>query len=166
MTSNSSDPIPEMMQPVWDGIDFDKIPVKLGQVLKINTENQELKAIVLDLNIEEGRTWVGLCLANEDKLFGRQIPNGMVFTTCLDLMDMAYISIDDLNEFGVSETLKLDKNKIGIGAMRYVNDLTELETVFIEGVKQRQKKQTPYKKVFAGQNAVRECYFDLEKVKY
>jgi len=165
MTSNSSDSIPENMQPNWTGIDIDKIPVRFGQALKFKNDSLDLTAVILDFDEDEGGKWVGLCFIDRDKLFGRQIPKGMINTTCLDLLDLTYIQIDGLHDFEIVETLNLNKNKIGIGSISTAKNLTELARDFNDGIEQRKKEQTPCNKGLTNFNPVRECYYDIGKIK-
>lgn len=163
--SGLSDTIPTDVQPSWEGIDLAKMPVKPGQVFAINGDSIDLTALVVDFDFDEGGVWIGLCFMNEAGLFGLQIPSGMITTTCLDLLDLAYIHIDGLHDFQVLDALDLDNSKIGIGGISPAMELTELERIYVYGVELRRKKQTPCSEVFAGLNPVRECYFEIERIK-
>jgi hypothetical protein len=44
-------------------------------------------------------------------------------------------------------------------------DLDGLKRTFDFGVEQRKKEQVPYNKGLTDLNPVRECYFELEKIK-
>jgi len=165
MTSTSSDSIPENMQPDWTGIDVSNIPVKFGQVVRFKNDSIELSAAVLDFDEDEGGKWIGLCFLNNNQLFGRQIPNGMINTTCLDLLDFTYLQIGGLNNYEIIQTLDISKNKVGIGARSPAANLTEILRDFKRGIEQRKKEQTPCNKGLTELNPVRECYFDIEKIK-
>jgi len=60
--------------------------------------------VVIDVTKDEGGIWYGLYYLNKNELFGRQIPNGIIFTTCVDMLDATY-----LNESGIILINKLDK---------------------------------------------------------
>jgi len=164
-TVNTVEPVPEQFRPDWKGIDIDKLPVKFGQILKFEKDSNIIVAIVLDFNKDEGGIWIGLCLINNNKLFGRQIPSGFVNTKCLDLLDLAYLNIKGLEDYQITNDLTIDKNKVGIGSRSPVLDLDGLKRTFDFGVEQRKKEQVPYNKGLTDLNPVRECYFELEKIK-
>ncbi|MCT4648012.1 MAG: hypothetical protein N4A74_23690 [Carboxylicivirga sp.] len=163
--SNSSKLVPIDMQPNWSGVPLDNVPVKIGQILKFKNETIELTSVVLDFDQDEGGIWIGLCLINNNKLFGRQIPSGLINTTCLDLLDFSYLQLDGLKDYTVIDSINVKKNAVGIGSVSPVLDLVELKRNFDSGIKQRKKIQTPCEDVFAGIDAVRECYFDLSNIK-
>ena len=165
MTSNSSEAIPEMMQPNWVGIENEKNPVKFGQILKFDNDTIELKTIVLDFSEDEAGQWIGVCFIDKNRLFGRQIPNGMIKSTCLDLLDLTYIQKDALVDYVIVETLNVNKSKIGIGSESPATDFSEIKRDFDRGIQQRKKEQTPCDKGITDLNPVRECYFDIEKIK-
>ncbi len=164
-TSSLSETVPPSMQPDWTGISVDDIPVEFGQVLKFENDSIVFTAVVLDFNQDEGGKWIGLCFVDNNRLFGRQIPNGIVNTICLDLLDFSYLQIDGLSDFQIVETLKIDKNKVGIGLISPVLNLVELNRDYNYGIEQRKKEQTPYDKRLTDLNPVRECYFNIEKIK-
>ena len=165
MTSNSSDSIPEMMQPNWTEINEESIPVKFGQIIKISTDSITLSAIVLDFNQDEGGQWIGVCFIDQNRLFGRQIPNGMINTTCLDLLDFTYIHKSAFVDFEVIETIKINKAKVGIGSRSPATNISEITRNYKRGIEQRKKEQTPCNKGLTDLYPVRECYFDIGKLK-
>lgn len=156
--------IPENMQPDWTGISLDNIPVKFGQILQFNKDSIQLTAIVLDFDEDEGGKWIGLCFIDNNRLFGRQIPSGLINTTCLDLLDFSYLHIDGLKNFNVIQTENVNKEKIGVGAISPVLNLAELDRDFKRGIAQREKEQTPCDQGLADLYPVRECYFEIEKI--
>ena len=162
---NLNNSIPENMQPDWTGISLDNIPVKFGQILQFNQDSIKLTAIVLDFDEDEDGKWIGLCFLDNNRLFGRQIPSGLINTTCLDLLDFSYLQIDGLKNFNVIQTVSINKEKIGVGAISPVRNLTELERDFKHGIAQRKKEQTPCDQGLTDLNPVRECYFEIEKIK-
>ena len=161
----SSNSIPEIFKPNLEGIDVKKFPVEIGNVLEFKCENLNLVAIVLDFKIEQNKKYIGLCFVNENKLFGRQIPNGMINTTCIDLLDFSYLYLNsDLNYKKIKE-LNINKEKIGIGSLGFAENLDELKNSYILGINQRKKEHTPCDKNITNINAVNECYFEIEKYK-
>lgn len=154
-----------MMQPDWTGLDIEKFPVKFGQILKFDNDSIDLNAIVLDFSEDEAGQWIGVSFINQNRLFGRQIPSGMTNTNCLDLLDLTYIIIDALNDFEVLETIEVNKTKVGIGSQSPVTSFSEIKRDFDRGIEQRKKEQTPCNKELMDLNPVRECYFDIEKIK-
>lgn len=153
------------MQPDWKGISLDNIPVKFGQILQFSNDSIQLEAIILDFDEDEGGKWIGLCFIDNNRLFGRQIPSGIINTTCLDLLDFSYLQIDGLINFKVIQTMNINKTKIGIGAISPVRNLTELNRDFKHGIVQREKIQIPCGQGLTDLNPVRECYFEIEKIK-
>jgi len=164
MTTTSSESIPEMMQPNWTGLDIESFPVKFGQILKFEYDSAEIWCIVLDFSEDEGGQWIGVCFIDENRLFGRQIPSGMINTKCLDLLDLTYIKREVLNEFEVLETLTVNISKVGIGSQSPATTLSEIKRDFDWGIEQRKKKQTPCDKGLTDLNPVRECYFSIKKI--
>ena len=165
MTLNSKDSIPEIMRPNWTGIKIENFSVKFGHIIKFESDSIELEAIVLDFSEDEDGQWVGVCFINDNQLFGRQIPNGMVSATCLDLLDLTYIQINTLVDYTIIDSLKLNKSKIGIGSRSPVTGFSEIKRDFERGIKQREKKQTPCEKKITDLNPVRECYFNIGEIK-
>ncbi|MCB9262462.1 MAG: hypothetical protein H6607_08825 [Flavobacteriales bacterium] len=165
MTTNSSESIPEMMQPNWTGLDIDSFPVKFGQILKFNNDSAEITAIVLDFSEDEGGQWVGVTFIDQNRLFGRQIPSGLINTKCLDLLDVTYIQRDGLIDFEVLETITVNKRKVGIGSQSPATNYLEIKRDFERGIEQRKKEQTPCDKGLTDLNPVRECYFDIKTIK-
>lgn len=165
LTSNSPNSIPEIIQPNWTGLDIDSFPVKFGQILKFDKDSIEMYALVLDFGEDEGGLWIGVSFIDQNRLFGRQIPNGMIKTKCLDLLDMTYIKKDALTDYEVVETIEVNKTKIGIGSQSPVTSFSEIKRDFDKGIEERKKEQTPCDKGLTDLNPVRECYFDIEKIK-
>ncbi|WP_338398731.1 hypothetical protein [Persicobacter psychrovividus] len=165
MTTNSSESIPEMMQPNWTGLEIESFPVKFGQVLKFNGFSAEMSAIVLDFNEDENGQWIGVCFIDQNRLFGRQIPSGMINTKCLDLLDLTYIQRDALIDFEVLEIIAVNKTKVGIGSQSPATNFSEIKRDFDRGIEQRKKEQTLCDKGLSDLNPVRECYFDIKKIK-
>ena len=153
------------MQPDWKGIDIDNLPIKFGQILKFEKDSITINAIVLDFDKDDRGIWIGLCCINNHKLFGRQIPSGLINRKRLDLLDLAYLNIDGLEQYQVVDNLIIDKNKVGIGSISPVSDFVELKRTFDNGIEQRKKEQVPYNKGLTDLNPVRECYFEIEKIK-
>jgi hypothetical protein len=156
--------IPADMAPNWAGMDIDTLPVKFGQILKFEQDSFALNAIVLNFSKDEGGIWIGLCFIENNKLFGRQIPNGLINTTCLDLLDLAYLNLGGLKHYKITGELTVDRNNVGIGSDWPAENFNDLKNAFDFGIEQRKKKQTPCEKGLTDLNPVRECYFDMEKI--
>lgn len=165
LTTTSSESIPEMMQPNCTGLNIESFPVKCGQVLKFNSDGVEMTAIVLDFSEDEGGQWIGVCFIDRNRLFGRQIPSGLINTKCLDLLDLTYIHKEALIEFELLDTIPVNKQKVGIGSQTPATSFSEIKREFDRGIQQRKKKQTPCDKGLTDLNPVREFYFDIEKIK-
>ncbi len=165
MPSNSSNSIPAMMQPDWTGLELERFPVKFGQILKFGKDSSELKAVVLDFSEDEGGQWIGVSFIDKNQLFGRQIPSGMINKKCLDLLDLTYINKGALNDYEVVETIAVNKTKVGIGSQSPATSFSEIKRDFDRGIEQRKKEQTLCDQGLTDLNPVRECYFDIEKIK-
>ncbi|MCT4560866.1 MAG: hypothetical protein N4A41_05765 [Crocinitomicaceae bacterium] len=165
MKTNSSASIPENIQPNWAGLDIDSFPVKFGQILKFDKDSEEIRAIVLDISEDEGGQWIGVTFLDQNRLFGRQIPSGLVDTECLDLLDVTYIKVDGQIDFEVLETIKVNKTNVGIGSRSPATSLSEIKRNYNRGIEQRKKDQTPCDKALTELNPVNECYFEIEKIK-
>jgi hypothetical protein len=163
--NGSRDSIPSVMRPNWEGINVDSLPVKFGQILRFEKDTNSVDAIVLDFDKDEKGIWVGLCLLNKNRLFGRQIPSGLVNTGCIDLLDLTYLNIEALEKYKEVELLNIKREEVGIGSIAPALSLEELHQSFEFGVDQRKKKQTPCNTELTNSDAIRECYFELEKIK-
>lgn len=162
---NPNNLIPEIFKPNLEGIDVKGFPVEIGNVLEFNVDNLKIIAIVLDFKIEQNQKYIGLCFLNEKKLFGRQIPNGMINTTCIDLLDFTYLNLKSDLQYKIIEELNVDIEKVGIGSFGFADNLDELQNSYSLGLTQRKKEQTPCDKNITNINAVNECYFDIDKYK-
>jgi len=165
MTTTFSESIPEMMQPNWKGINIESFPVKFGQILKFDIDSAKITAVVLDFSEDEGGQWIGVSFIDQNRLFGRQIPSGMINTKCLDLLNLTYIKKDALTDYEVVETITVNKTKVGIGSQSTATSFFEIKRDFDRGIKQRKKEQTPCNKGLTDLNPVRECFFEIEKIK-
>ncbi|PWJ33247.1 hypothetical protein [Sediminitomix flava] len=161
----ASKAIPKMMQVDLTGVDIDDFPVGFGQVLQFENGNDSLKAVVLDFSDEIEDKWVGVCFINQNKLFGRQIPSGLINTQCLDLLDLTYIHTQAFTNFKVLETITVDKTKVGVGSRSVVKTFSDIKSNFDWGIEQRLKEQTPFNQGLTDPNAIRECYFEIAKIK-
>lgn len=156
--------IPAIMQPGWEGIETDNLPVEFGQILNFETRNGNISAVVIDFDNDEDGVWIGLCFINSGELFGRQIPNAAKNMECLDLLDLTYLSVEGLSNYSEKGRLSLDRSKIGVGSRSSANDLSVLESNFNRGLEQRRKQQTPCDQGLFDEHVVRECYFKLDKI--
>lgn len=152
------------MQPDWTGIDTNSFPVKFGQILTFEFNSSVTKAIVLDFDKDKAGLWIGFCFISDNKLFGRQIPSGLLNTTCLDLFDLTYLKSDAIRNYQISDTLDINKQHVGIGAIYAVTDLNGLLEIYRQGIEKRKKLQTPCLQGKTDLNPVRECYFEIEKI--
>lgn len=78
---------------------------------------------------------------------------------------MTYIQRSALIDFEVIETIAVSKTKVGIGSQSPATNFSEIKRDFDRGIEQRKKEQTPCDKGLTDLNPVRECYFDIEKIK-
>nr|MBI1229201.1 hypothetical protein [Cytophagales bacterium] len=78
---------------------------------------------------------------------------------------MTYVKKDALTDYEVVETITVNKTKVGIGSKSPAITLSEIKRDFDKGIEQRKKEQTPCDKGLTDLNPVRECYFDIEKIK-
>lgn len=162
---NPNNSIPEIFKPTLNEINEKEFPVKIGNVLEFKIDNSKIIAIVLDFKIEQNQKYIGLCFLNENKLFGRQIPSGMINTTCIDLLDFSYLNIKSDLKYKIIEELIIDNEKVGIGSFGFANNLSELKNSYLFGINQRKKEQTPCDINITSTNAINECYFEVEKYK-
>jgi len=158
----SSDAIPEIFKPQWEGVDSKGLPVQFGDVVSFAINDIIVKAIVLDVENDETGAWIGMCFLNKNKLFGRQIPNGYS-GNCIDLLDCTYIESSNLIEFDRVASKNIDINIVGIGSRSSAANYTDLLRDYNLGLTQRTKKQTKCNEDVLGLNPVHECYFDLNR---
>lgn len=161
----STNSIPEIFKPNLEGIDVEIFPVEIGNVLEFKIENLKIVAIVLDYKIEKNKKYIGLCFLNGNKLFGRQIPNGLINTTCIDLLDLSYLYINSDLQYKIIDKLVINKDKVGIGSLGFAENVDVLKKSYLLGINQRKKQQTPCDKNITQIDAVNECYFGIEKYK-
>ena len=156
--------IPEMLNPNWDGIETKNLKLKFGQIVTFKKENEKIRAIVLDFNKDEKGIWYGLCFFNNNKLFGRKVPNGLVDVECMKLIDLTYLNEKGLGEFEIISNEKLDLTKIGIGSTGSALTYSDLLRNYSYGLKKRLQKETPCNDIL-NSRAIRECYFGLSNFK-
>lgn len=165
---------PEIMKPDWTDIDFDKLKIKIGDIISIKTETKILSGIVLDINKDEMGIWYGICLskANIEKsnlkdtlFFGRQIPNGSANATCINCFDLTFLNEKGINQnLTVLQNLKLNRDNISIGAIGAAIDISEMENEYKFGLEKRLNKPTDCGEKVLSTDRVDERYMSLNEV--
>lgn len=145
-------------------INFDSLPVQLGNVIEFKIDSLIIDGIVLDFDKDEAGTWIGICFIVNNRLFGRQIPNGLINTSCEDRLDLVYINSKVFPVFTFIDSIQVNKEKIKIGSITTVSTPDAILKQFIYGRNQRTKQQTPYNEKIFDLDAVRECYFDFKMI--
>jgi hypothetical protein len=147
--------------PLWVEL-AEELKLQFGQRVRIN---EQIEAVVIDVTKDEGGIWYGLCYLNNNKLFGRQIPNGIIFTTCVDMLDATYLNESGINLINKLELIGLSNTSIRIGSESPATTMEDLIRSYKFGLERRKLKQTPFDEDIFGLNPVRECYLDLTKYK-
>jgi hypothetical protein len=172
----------DILIPDWKGIDTTNLDFKSGDCIFLKDSNNYYSAIILDLDKDSAGIWFGLCFTdikdsikpdinaiNNSKLFGRQLPSGLINTKIIDCYDLAYLSESGLKKnranFGLIETIKYNKLKVRIGAISPSTDIPGLIRIYNWGIEQRKKMPDDIKKSKFKLNAVRERYFPITMIK-
>lgn len=151
---------PEIMKPNWDGIKTENLKFKIGDIVSIYFAKNFYTGVVMDFDQDESGIWYGLCLSNyrglapnqknikELDFFGRKIPNGLT-GKFIDCYDLTYLNEKSINEKNITiyDNIKLDINKISIGAISPAIDIKQLEDNFFNSFKSRNQKRVENKKV-------------------
>ncbi|MBE0664024.1 MAG: hypothetical protein IH597_16330 [Bacteroidales bacterium] len=154
----------DIFRPDWSGIDTAKIDFKFGDRIRLNLQDEYIDAVVLDFSQDETGLWIGFCFINDGKLFGRQIPSGLLNRECVDLFDIVYVKQEFLTTETIVDNLHIDINAIRIGAISTMNNYSDLISAFNYGLEQREKEPTPCNKGLASPNSIRERYFEIEMI--
>ncbi|MEP0365505.1 MAG: hypothetical protein ABJN36_08490 [Cyclobacteriaceae bacterium] len=149
---------PVESNPLWQELELE---LRFGQPVEIDGR---LKAIVIDVTKDEGGIWYGLCFQNENGLFGRQIPNGMIFTTCVDMLDATYLNESAIDLLELSESKSELLNPVRIGSNTPATTLDDLIRSYEFGLTRRELEQTPCDEDIFGLNPVRERYFQISEL--
>lgn len=137
--------------------------LNFGDLLEVDLKNRKINSLVVDFVREDTNLIVGICLMNNDELFGRQIPDGLINTKCADMLDVVFIDKNSFKKFKVLKKVLLDTSKIQIGGQFPANDNTDIEMFYNLGIEKRKKEQTPCNKGIIDASSIRECYFALSK---
>ena len=149
----------------WKGIDTNKLPLKFGDKIEFNVENEKIQGIVLDFNKDEDGIWYGICFLNDNKLFGRLIPDGTRNFECGENMyDLFNLNEKALKNYKIIYHYNVDKEKIRIGGGFPSDNFYDLKLAHNQGINKRKLKMTPCKESLFDINAIHECYFDLKTI--
>jgi len=173
----SDDFHPDIMKPNWDGIKTEKLKFKIGDAVSIFIDKQYYIGVVMDFNQDQAGVWYGICLSNyrgglpnqKDisvlNFFARKIPNGFN-GNCIDCYDLTYLNENSSStkNIRVVDNLKIDINKISIGASSPAKDLKQLESNYFNGIKVRQQKPTECGEEIMNPKRVAERYFKIDNV--
>lgn len=163
---NDNKKLTSSVSPNWKGIDTSQFKAKFGQVLLFEIDSTNVKGVVLDFSQDDGGKWTGVCFINENRIYGRQIPDGLFAPSCVDLIDLTYIHEEVLSNYQIENTIKVDVSKIEVGAINTAINAEEIKFLFDWGISQRLKPQTPCTEGLLDVEAVRECYFKINKILY
>jgi hypothetical protein len=165
---------PDIMKPNWDGIKTEKLKFKIGDVVSIFIDKQYYIGVVMDFNQDQAGIWYGICLSdyrwvvpNQKDIsvlnfFARKIPSGFN-GNCIDSYDLTYLNENSSTKnIRVVDNLKIDINKISIGASSPAKDLKQLESNYFNGIKVRQQKPTECGEEIMNSKRVAERYFNID----
>ena len=182
MSSCSSHSNSDILKAEWNRIDLSKIPYKTGDYVFLKDSNNYYTGIILDFDKDSAGIWIGICFTDykrsnkpdlesiyESRIFGRQIPNGLINTTCIDCYDLAYLNEkglkNDFANFGLIGKLTYNNSKIKIGAISASSDIHGLISFYNYGITQRQKSPDDCNKSKFKVNAVIERFFTYNMMK-
>lgn len=182
LTSCSSDKNAEILKADWSGIDLVGMDYKVGDYVYLKDSNNFYSGLILDFDKDSAGIWIGICFTNYKdtikpdlnslrnfKLFGRQIPSGLVNTTCIDCFDLAYLNENgfksDTSKVGLIGNVEYDKEIIRVGAVSPSYDLKGLINFYNIGISQRQKTPDDCKASKFKVGAITERYFPFEMIK-
>ena len=155
--------VPEIFRTNYGKINDVNLKLKFGDIVKLNIENQNIEAIVLDIKQEDNINWFGLCFLAKEKLFGRKIPKGFG-EDCIELFDFSYLNEKGLTNYTVVKNLKINFEKVGFGSDSPVLNYEELLRNYRFGLERRKLKETPCGKKSLTLKSVNECYINLGKI--
>ena len=156
---------PDLMKPKWDNVKSDKLKFKIGDVISIYPDKYCYLGVILDFDKDESGIWYGISLSNyrwispnkkkinDLDFFGRRISSGFTgdFIDCFDLVYINEKTID--KRVHLVKNVKVDINKISIGSIYPITNLRQIETEYVNGVKERRAP-----------NKVVERYFKIENI--
>ena len=130
----------------------------------------------MDFNQDEAGIWYGICLSdyrsiipnskeiNELNFFARKIPSGFN-GDCISCFDLTYLNENSVSKnIRVFDNVKIDIDKISIGASSPAKNLKQLEKDYFNGIEIREKKPTECDKEILSSERVAERYFKIENV--
>ena len=167
---------PEIFKPNWNGIKTDKLKFKIGDLVSVKSEKEVFFGIVMDYDEDEMGIWYGICLSeiNNEKeklnieksnFFGRQIPNGLINTTCIDCFDLIY-----LNEKSLAKNIERTKNislnidNISIGARSTAVNFSDIRDSYNYAIKERLIKPTKCDENVLGLKRVDQRYMKIDEI--
>lgn len=169
----SSDLHPDILKPNWDGIKTENLKFKIGDVVSIFVDKQYYIGVVMDFNQDEGGIWYGLCLSNyrwvkpnqkrlnDLDFFARKIPNGFN-GNCIDSYDLIYLNQNAVaKNIETFANIKIDINKISIGALNPVKELTEIEKIYFDAINIRKQKTTACDEEILNSERIAESYLKI-----
>ncbi|MCL3782465.1 hypothetical protein EMN47_18945 [Prolixibacteraceae bacterium JC049] len=181
LISCSSDKNADILKADWSGIDLSSMNYKVGDYVYLKDSNYFYSGIILDFDKDSAGIWVGICFTSykdtirpdlktlkDFKLFGRQIPSGLINTICIDCFDLAYLNErgfkSDTSKIGLIGSADYDKEVVRVGAVSPSYDLKGLINFYNLGVLERQKAPGDCKDSKFKIDAVREKYFPFEMI--
>ncbi|WP_188051749.1 hypothetical protein [Flavobacterium sp. GP15] len=175
-TKKSEDFHPDIMKPNWDGITPENIKYKFGDAVSIFIDKQYYIGIIMDINQDKAGIWYGICLSdyrsiipnqkkiNELNFFARNIPSGFS-GDCVSCYDLSYLNENSVSKnIRVFENVKIDIDKISIGASSPAKNLKQLENDYFNAIKVRKQKPTECDEEILNPKRVAERYFKIENV--
>ena len=161
-TNKHNSKIPEIFQTNYEKYKSENLRLQFGDLIKI--KNTEFRGVVCDVSKGEGGIWFGIIfMSNEKKLFSRSIPNGLS-DDCINLFDFTYLNEKGLHEIEKIESIKVNFEKIGIGARSAAINREELIRDFETGIKNRNEIETPCEQKIKFLEPVNENYRDLNQI--
>ena len=160
---NKSKNTPEIFLTNYGKIDDKNLKLKFGDLIEFVIKNQKINAIVLDIKQENNENWFGLCFLNNNRLFGRNIPQGFN-GDCIELYDLTFLNERGLIDYKVLKNLKINFKKVGFGSDSPAINETEVLRDYKLGIELRKKIETPCEKKLRNLNPVNECYFPLNQI--
>ena len=164
---------PDILKPNWDGIESNSLKLKFGDAVSIFIGKQYYIGIIMDINQDKAGIWYGICLSdyrsiipnrkeiNEVNFFARKIPNGFN-GDCISCFDLTYLNENLVcKNIKVFDNVKIDIDKISIGASSSAKNLKQLENDYFDGIKIRQKKPTECHTEILSSERVAERYFKI-----
>lgn len=153
---------PEVFQTNYNKYKSEVFKLKFGDLIRI--KGTTINGVVGDITKDEGGIWYGIIfLTSENKLFGRNIPNGLS-GECLKLLDFSYLNEAAINTLEVLGNLNLNYDHIGVGANSSVVNKEELLKNYHDGIEKRKSKETPCVQKITTLEPVNENYRNLSEI--